>query len=452
MTNDDQPRRGRRSAQEREPAASSQPAPTVARHGRLRRSRPVIGALKAVGIVAAVALVSTVSVAGIAAWSVVHEAQPSVPFTAIGPSGKAQHKTEQITAYSGEVNMLVVASDTRTGQGAGFDDAANQAASSGVGNNDTNLLIHINEDHTSMAVISLPRDLEVPLPACKNDSGGTTPASSLGMLNTSLGRGGVKMGLQCVATTVASLTGVQIDYAAMVKFDGVVKMTTAVGGVTVCLATPLVDPNTDPPLNIPTAGPHVFKGKEAGAFLRTREGVGFGGDTARISNQQVFMSALMRKIVNGGVLSNPVQLYNLSSTALKSVQKSSSLTAPTLVKIGVAVKSIGLDNIVFFQYPSVDDPADANRLIPDPAGVTALKAALVSNQAITLAPGSLGQSAQLATPSASSSATSAPAAPSTPKSSSASKAPAPSKTAAVLPGTATGQSAAQETCTAKKAY
>lgn len=422
------------------------------RHGQLHRVHPLASAAKGIAVVAAVALASTSSIAAIATWKAFDEAAPSIPFTAAAPSGKAAATTPPLTAYEGEVNMLVVASDTRTGQGAGFDDAANQAASSGVGQNDTNLLIHINQSHTSMAVISLPRDLEVPVPACQNDEGGTTPASPQDMLNTALGRGGEKLGLQCVAATVAGLTGVQINYAASVKFDGVVKMTTAVGGVTVCLATPLIDPNTDPPLNITKAGNHTFVGAEAGAFLRTRHGVGFGGDTARISNQQVFMSALMRKIVNGGTLSNPVKLYSLATAALQNVQKSSSLDTGTLVKIATAVKSIGLDNIVFLQYPSLDDPTNPNRLIPDSNGVSALKAALASNQAIQLSPDSLGQSATLNTTPAASPAASPTAKPSARPSTSNPKTPTPSQATAVLPGTATGQNASQETCTAKKTY
>jgi LCP family protein required for cell wall assembly len=428
----------------------------IARHGRLGRGHPARQALGLIGIVLAVVLVSATSVAAIATWQVFRQGKPAVAFEVRGPSGKATAAPD-ISAYSGEVNMLVVATDTRTGQGAGFQDAANQAASSGAGNNDTNLLIHINKDHTSMAVISLPRDLEVAFPACKNDKGGTTPASSQAMLNTALDRGGDKLGLSCAAAAVSELTGVQINYGALITFDGVVSMSTAIGGVTVCLATPLVDNNVTPALDLP-AGNVPLVGAEAGAFLRSRHGVGFGGDTARISNQQVFMSSMMRQIVNGGVLTNPVKLYGLASTALKNVELSNTLDAATLVKIGVAIRAIGLSNIVFLQYPSVDDPTDPNRLVPDQAGVAVLKRALQSNQRIQLSPGSLGQSAVLApgaspAPSAPAPAPSAttPAAGATGSASApASATPSPSSSAAVLPSTATGQDASQQTCTAKK--
>lgn len=414
----------------------------IARHGRLRRPSVISTALRAVGVVAAVASATALSLGGIAAWSLARTAQPSVTFQAAAPSGVAVHNVPALSAVKGQVNMLVVASDTRTGQGAGFDDAANQAASSGVGNNDTNLLIHINEQHTSMAVVALPRDLMVTVPACANNDGTVLAARTNVMLNTALAEGGTNHGLQCVASTVASLTGVQIDYAAILNFDGVVKMTNAVGGVSVCLATAVTDNNVTPALNL-QPGTHVLKGSEAAAFLRTREGVGYGGDTARISNQQVFMSALMRQIVSGGTLSNPARLYSLASTALQSVQKSSTLDVPTMVKIALAVKSIGLSNIVFVQYPSIPDPDEYGRLLADPNGAASLKAALVANKAIQLSPGALGQSARLASPAPHTSAGAAPVA--TPKATSSPSA----DSSAVLPNTATGQSAAQQTCTGK---
>ncbi|AMM21657.1 hypothetical protein AX769_17785 [Frondihabitans sp. PAMC 28766] len=423
-------------------AASDKRHDGAARHGRLPRRSPAKTALKAIGIAAVVAVVGAASAGGIAAWSLAHSAEPSVAFHAAAPSGAAVHKAPALSAFSGEVNMLVVASDTRTGQGAGFDDAANLRGSSGVGNNDTNLLVHINQQHTSMAVIDLPRDLVVTMPACEDDTGTVEPARTGVMLNTALADGGVNHGLQCVASAVASLTGVQIDYAAMLQFDGVVRMTDAIGGVSVCLATPIVDDNVTPALDL-TAGTHVLQGAQAAAFLRTRDSVGYGGDTARISNQQVFMSALMRQIVSSGTLSNPVRLYSLASAALKSVQKSSTLDVPTVVKIALAVKSIGLGNIVFLQYPTVADPADSAHLLADPDGVTILKHALSTNQAIQLSPGSLGQSARLATPAPA--ATTAPS----PASSAPSSTGASSASAAVLPDTSTGQSAAQETCTGK---
>lgn len=109
--------------------------------------------------------------------------------------------------------------------------------------------------HTNTAVVSFPRDLELPIPACVDDEGTTTPASSSAMLNTALGRGGERHGLARVAQTIGQLTGLQIGYAGMVTFDGVVAMADAVGGVDVCLATPIRDPDVTPG----STGPRVTR-------------------------------------------------------------------------------------------------------------------------------------------------------------------------------------------------
>lgn len=155
----------------------------IARHGRLRTRSPLGYLTRLVGAVVAIALVGTNSVAAIATWQVLGNAKPSVSLAMPGTSRSA---APELTAQAGEVNMLLVATDTRDGQGAGFDDAANKAASSGIGNNDTTILVHIFQDHSNMAIVSFPRDLMISIPACANDAGSTTPATSRAMLNTAL--------------------------------------------------------------------------------------------------------------------------------------------------------------------------------------------------------------------------------------------------------------------------
>jgi hypothetical protein len=90
----------------------------------------------------------------------------------------------------------------------------------------------------------------------------------------------------------------------------------------------------------------------AQSFLRTRYGVGDRGDLSRISNQQVFMSALFRKIQTDGVLRNPVKLYSLASAAIANINPSDTLNPVTLVSTALALKGVGSANTVFLQYPA----------------------------------------------------------------------------------------------------
>ena len=81
-----------------------------------------------------------------------------------------------------------------------------------------------------------------------------------------------------------------------------IEITNAIGGVDVCLANGIKDPYTG--IDWP-AGNRTIQGVEALQFLRTRHGVGNGGDLGRISNQQQYMSRLARKLVSEEVLTNP---------------------------------------------------------------------------------------------------------------------------------------------------
>jgi anionic cell wall polymer biosynthesis LytR-Cps2A-Psr (LCP) family protein len=205
---------------------------------------------------------------------------------------------------------------------------------------------------------------------------------------------------------------------------------------------------TNPPLHL-AAGQQTIVGPMALSFLRSRHGVGDGSDLGRISNQQVFMSALMRKIVTGGVLSNPFQLYPLAKAATSSMVLSDTLTSPTtLVQIALALKDTGLSNMVFLQYPVVADPSNPNRVIPQTSAASVLNAALVADQPVQLS-GAPGRAAVVAPASP---AAPAPAPTTTPgKASTAVPTPVPTATApsnsVVLPQSVTGQTAAQQTCT-----
>jgi LCP family protein required for cell wall assembly len=400
---------------------------TPVRHGRQHQTHPVLRVARFLALAVSVVLVSAVSVAAIAGWQLLSSAPQSVHL-----AGQAnQPPPPALGPHDGEVNLLLTASDTRTGQ-TGLQDKANLAASSGAGNNDSNILLHISQDHTNITVISFPRDLEIPIPACPSATG-TRAATSQAMLNTADSRGG----LSCVVSTIEKLTGLDIPYAATIKFNGVTAMSDAIGGVTVCLASPVIDKHTNPPLNLP-AGYQTLVGSMAQSFLRTRYGVYSGGDLGRISNQQVFMSALFRKVQTDGVLQNPVKLYSLASAALHNITPTDTLANPvTLVSIALALKNVGAANTVFLQYPTVADPTDKNRVIPDVTAASILNAALVANKPVKLT-GSTGVGATAPTPSPtpSTSTTGAP----TPL------APSPSS-AQDLPSSVTGQTAAEETCT-----
>jgi LCP family protein required for cell wall assembly len=405
--------------------------PPVPRHGRLKPHGPGAAIAQLFLVLIVVLLISSTSVAGAAVWSLAHQVKKGVHLETL--PGHTAVAPPQIGAIGGAVNLLLVGSDSRADQGKSFSDRADQDASSGLGNNDVTILLHIAANHQSAMLVSFPRDTVVPIPSCPASNGGRYPIRAGQMLNTSLSYGG----LDCPVLTIEQLTGTNIPYAAAISFDGVAAMSKAVGGVTVCVATPIDDVETGLKLS---AGEHSLEGGAALAFLRTRHGIADGSDLGRISSQEVFLSSLVRQVKSGGVLSNPLQLYGLADAAVKHMTLSDTLEAPaTLISMAVALKDIPLSNVVMLQYPTVVDPTNVNRVVPNIAADQAVNAALLSNESVRLS-GTTGRGSEVApskpTPKPTGTSTNSPSpAPTTPASPS-----------IVLPAIVTGQTAAQTTC------
>jgi LCP family protein required for cell wall assembly len=288
----------------------------IARHGRLKAARAGSGILSLVGVIAAVLVVSSVAVGGIALFEKASQLQHNdVNINA----GSSPAPPPNVGEYPGGFNILIVGDDTRAGQGSiGGGINADQGAL-----NDVTILLHVSADHTFATAISFARDMIIPHAKCS--LGGTSAGLPV---NTALSYGG----LPCVVTQIESFTGLPIQFAGLITFDGVIEMSDAVGGVTVCTTGPLIDKYSG--IYLPKAGEHLLQGYQALAFLRSRHGVGDGSDLGRISSQQVYLSSLVRTMEAAGTLSNPVTVYKIASAATSSMELSTSLdSVPTMISI-----------------------------------------------------------------------------------------------------------------------
>lgn len=301
--------------------------------------------------------------------------------------------------WEGGFNVLVVGSDTRVGQGDQFGETDGEL-------NDVNLLVHVAENHDHATVISFPRDTLVDVPGCDQEDGSLSSERTMTPLNQTWSIGG----LPCVARTLENLTGLEIGYAGVMTFTGVAQLSTAVGGVEVCINEPIEDPWSG--LNLPEAGYHTLEGGQALAFLRTRKGVGDGSDLARISSQQVYMSALVRTLQADGVLNDVTRLYSIAQVAAQNMVLSSSLgSLDVMVSMAQALRNIPNENIVFIQYPVLDAPADyPGKVIPDPVLAAEVLERVQQDVLYTLAENSSGRGSTAA-PDAEDSAESAEPAP-----------------------------------------
>lgn len=308
----------------------------IARHGRLKKSNPYATLLKGTALALAVVLVSASSVAAYAVWSFGNRVEANAIDITVGDSTVPP---PQLGSYANGFNILLVGVDNDAGQSKAY-------GKRDATLNDVNILVHVSADHSDAVVVSIPRDLIVPHPECADaKTGDAFGAMSARPVNEAMSRGG----LPCVVKTVSELTGLDIPYAGLVSFSGVIQMSDAVGGVPICLDESIDDLKSG--LRLP-AGTSIVEGKTALAFLRNRRGVGDGSDLARISSQQIYMASLMRKVQGDGTLTDIPKLISLANAAAANIQLSTSLAnIDTMVSMALALKDIDLDRLLFVQYP-----------------------------------------------------------------------------------------------------
>ncbi|MFB8386744.1 LCP family protein [Microbacterium sp. NPDC055910] len=410
---------------------------TVARHGALTSPHPVSLLLKVIGVMLGVVLVSG---AGVAAYAT-YDLAASATEDAVDLEGQAPVPPD-IGAIETGVDLLVVGTDECEPEYAYlFGDRCTGPDAEGQ-LNDVNMLVHISNNPRRVTVVSFPRDLMVPIPSCTREDGSTTSAMSKQQINTAWSYGG----LSCVAKTISALSEQSIPMAAKVSFGNVINITDAIGGVDVCIGNGGIrDRYTS--IDWP-AGMRNVQGVEALQFLRTRHGLENGSDLARISNQQQYMSRLARKLVSEEVLSDFGTLYRLATTAVDNITLSKSLANPvTLAQIGLAVKDVPFDQIVFVQYPVNTDPADPNRVVPNYAAAEQLWAALAANEPIQVT-NDPNRGGGVVTVEPSEDPIDAGEAPVEPADPADATTPEPTETAVALPNSIPGTSAADETCSA----
>ena len=415
----------------------------VARHGILRSPNPFLQILTVLGAIVAVVVVSVGAVGAFYVW----DAARALDTQSVSIGDDDTQLPPTIGEIEGGVNLLLVGTDSCEGANTELSSACKSGKTAGE-RNDVTMLLHISDNPRRVTVVSFPRDMIVPIPSCpREDGSGSYSAMSAQMINVSYGYGG----LACTVATVESLTGVDIQFAGAIRWTGVINMSDAIGGVDVCVSEDISDSHTGLKLS---AGTHTLEGVEALQFLRIRHGIGDGSDLGRISNQQQFMSSLVRKLQSDGVLANPSVLLNLANTAISQVKNgqlvlSESLANPTrMVQIAMAVKDVDYSDIVFVQYPTAY-AADGSRVVPVTYAADVLFQALEDNEPLILTGGTSGGSGTEVVGQADKGSTST-ATPSASETPDASATPGASETPAAgveLPSSITGQTAADVTCT-----
>lgn len=268
-----------------------------------------------------------------------------------------QHKLGQIKrldlpALSGDtpgsvMNVLLVGSDSRanvsSSEAAGFgkDEVFGQRS-------DTIMLLHVDPSAQKAAIVSVPRDLYVPI-AGTNFSDRVNAAFALG-------------GPDQLIATIQGALGITINHYVQVDFVGFKDIVDTVGGVTMYVPYPARDSGSG--LDLGRDGCWELDGNKGLAWVRSRDmeflingtwQADGRGDLGRIERQQDFIRRMMKKALSAGI-SNPLTLNRLISVGVRDVTFDSALSTKDLTALGRRFSSLDPDRVVLRTLPT--DPAD----------------------------------------------------------------------------------------------
>ncbi len=240
-------------------------------------------------------------------------------------------------------NLLIMGSDSREGDG------NNTYGEAGGARSDTTLLVHLYNERKDAIVVSIPRDSWVEIAGCTRPDGSTTRPYET-KFNAAFAFGGPV----CTIKTVEKLTNVRIDNFVVVDFKAFKTVVDAIGGVEVCLTTPVYDPVRNgggSGLDLP-AGYSNITGEQALAFVRARESLGDGSDIGRIERQQQFIASMVRGMTEKGLLTNPQMIYRVLGAITSSIQTNPEFAdIQTLQDFALSMGGLSPSRISFVTLP-----------------------------------------------------------------------------------------------------
>jgi LCP family protein required for cell wall assembly len=279
------------------------------------------------------------------------ETLPDIPHVVEPPSADPEEPRTPL-------NVLVMGSDTREGEGNAID------GETGEGGSDTTILLHVSADRETTYGLSLARDTIVDRPDCEVDAK-TVPGEDGAMFNEAFALGGPL----CTVQQVEDLTGIYIDHTVVVDFNGFKDMVDAVHGVEVCIPKEVDDPAHGIHLD---AGRQLLAGQDALNYVRERHVLSPNSDIGRMKRQQAFLASMVSRVFSANTLAMPNRLYQFLDAATRSIKLDKDLASlGRLFDLARQFQGADLGRIKFVTVPVETYPADINRLqfAPEAAGL-----------------------------------------------------------------------------------
>jgi LCP family protein required for cell wall assembly len=269
--------------------------------------------------------------------------EPKVVFDKVGPGPIVKLTEGESFGGPGTTNYLMIGVDDRKavpkGQDIGF----------GVGKvdgsrTDTILVLRIDANARKAWILSIPRDLWVPLATSGRPS----------RINSAF----VKSPEELVKTVQQRL-GIPIKHLVQVDFAGFQKVVSTVGGVEVCFPKPTRDLKSG--LNRPNPGCQMLDARGATAYVRSRhyQQLDENGvwredprsDLGRIIRQQAFIRSVMSRALDQA--SNPLTVNAMLDDLKSAVAIDTSFSFPETTALANDLRSFDPNSLEAFTLPTV---------------------------------------------------------------------------------------------------
>lgn len=258
-------------------------------------------------------------------------------------------KVNGITAVppSGAENILLVGNNSRCALNGQQSTSFGTCSEVGGARSDVTMLVHIDPRTHSASILSIPRDLFVPIPGSK----------AANRVDDALNSGPERL-----VQTVQEDLGIPVNHFVELNFDSFQGVVNALGGVSMYFPDPVKDSYSG--LNITTPGCQFLNGTQALEVVRARhmyyesggrwlyDGL---GDLSRIQRDHEFLRVLATAVAKKG-LGNPLADNSIIGSVAPQIQVDSSLGFGDILGLVLTFHAVNPDAAPTTTLPVLIDP------------------------------------------------------------------------------------------------
>ena len=245
---------------------------------------------------------------------------PTYPSESASPGKEAEESDGSKPPSTGKtaaLNYVLMGSDSR------------DVSDAGAGRSDSLMVMHLAADRKDAYLISFPRDMYVNIPGYGKNK-----------INAAYSFGGP----QLAVATLEELLHSRMDHVAIIDFEGFIRLTEDLGGVTVMNKHASRSRGYTFP-----AGKITIRGDEALAYVRERYALP-NGDLDRAERQRLVVKAILEKGLSPETIRNPARFTGFVSGVAKHLVVDEGLTDKEIRRTAVSLR-LSANDLHLLQAP-----------------------------------------------------------------------------------------------------